>query len=248
MGTFFKNWIFNQFPGPYQESDPNKNSAKEGTLQRFLQVFGNELDEDFIPYLDNFMDIVDYLKCDDKFLPLIGSILGYPPSINGDNDTYRKILAYVVAIYKIKGTKRSYEIMFNLLGFSIMITEEVPKKKLTYDPYPIFTYDQDDEPGHYDSDCDYCSGYWITPTWIGDGEMPDDILEKALNIICFLQPINAKFLGYLEDGGLQEELKENITLEFTESVVIEGFGLGTAGIPIDEELPLEFTETIDIVE
>lgn len=213
-----KDWFFKQFPGYYQATDPHKNGAGEGVLQRYLQVYGDELDEDYIPYLDDFLKIIDFVECDDKYLPLIGSILGYPPSIDGVSDSYRKILAYSIAIYKIKGTKKSYEILFNIFNFRISFVEEVPRKKITYDNSPIAIYDNDITHNIYDSDCDYCSGYWIKYNYLGVGNIPVGLLDKLTNIICWLQPINAKFLGFILDNIV--ELTDAAELNISDALVI----------------------------
>lgn len=221
---FFKDWIFKQLPGDYQNSDPSKNGAGEGVLQRYLQTFGDELDEQFIPFVEDFMECLDLINCDDKYLPYISGILGYPPNINGIPETYRKILAYAIAIYKIKGTKKSYEIAFNLIGLEITFIEEVPRKKITYDNIPVAIYDE--EPSRrYDSECDYCSGYTISYTQTGAGVIPiatpiETILEWARKIICWLEPINAKFIGFIPPVGTDVEVEESVTLIMGDDIQI----------------------------
>jgi hypothetical protein len=197
----FKDWFFQQFPGVYQESDINKNAAGEGTFQRYLQSVGLELDDEIMPYIHNFMNIVDVVECDDKFLPLIAGILGSPPSYGADNDLYRKVLAYIVAIYKVKGTKLSYQILLGILGFTIRIIEETPAQKITYDQVGI-KYDED-VPNKYDSACDNCSGYYIAYN-INNQPVDQDLLDLAESVLCFLQPINAEFLGFIYMIDIQD--------------------------------------------
>lgn len=191
MGNFFKNFIFQQFPEAIKSTDTYVDNNGEGLLQRFTQIVGMEIDENFKPFLDNFLDIVDTIKADDKYLQLIGSILGYPPSFDGVNSTYRRMLAYAVAIYKIKGSSKSYEILLSLIGIvSPFITEEVPIKQYGYDQ--LITYDTGKI---YDSQPQYCSGYYINFTAVADLDNPTK--AKIDRIRNFLEPINANFLGYI---------------------------------------------------
>ena len=228
MPTFFKDWIFNQLPKYIQRTDSYPNVNGDGVLKRYLQTSGIELDEQFIPYIVNFLDIVDVIKCDEKFLPLIGSILGYPPSIDGLSTTYRKILANILAIYKVKGTKTSFEMLFNLLGLEIEIIEEVPGKGIKYDDSPVDIYDEA-IPNQYDSHCAYCSGYWISYNSKADtcnpfvhNIVPAPLLSTVQNIICFLNPINATF------NGLLERFKVCDTVDLTLND-----GINLCGIPLN---------------
>lgn len=195
---YFKDWFFRQFPRYHQVNDTYKNVDGQGILQRYLRVYGDELDQNFVPYIENFLDIIDYIKCEDKFLPLIGSILGYPPSINGLPETYRKILAYCIAIYKVKGNCTSYEILFNIFGMEVEIEMDTPQKKLTYDPFPNITYDEDPTPYRYDSDCEYCTNYMLKVRNINGSPLDPNLLTKIQSIICWIEPINARLLGIEE--------------------------------------------------
>ena len=222
----FKDWFFRQFPDWHQEYDVNKNSLGEGTFQRYLRIFGLELDEEFIPYLENWLDIIDLQKTDDKYLPLIADILGNPPSV-GDNAVYRNILASFVAIYKVKGTKTSFKLFFNFLGLEAKIIEATPAIKITYD-MPGVTYDKEPTMYTYDSFCDNCSGYWIGYHSVNDTSdpfvnnvVPQETLDKLNNIICFLQPINAKLLGMVKTIALEDLTELNIS----ETVEVDGNGI-----------------------
>ena len=190
----FKDWFFEQFPEYYQTTDVNVDVNNEGTFKRYLRSFGLELDEQIMPYLRNFMDLIDVKDCDDIYLPMVAQILGAPPSMGSDNAVYRKVLAYAVAIYKVKGTKKAFQILLGILGLTITSIELIPKKKITYD-MPNIIYDATPNPEVYDSVCENCSGYYIG--YNIDGGIDEDLLDKAQSAICFLQPINAKFLGFV---------------------------------------------------
>lgn len=205
----FRDWFFQQFPEDVQVNDSYKNVDGEGLLQRFLRTFGVELDEEIMPFIFNFTDIIDYQKCDDKFLPLIGMILGNPPSLGGDSSVYRKVLAYAVAIYKVKGTEQAYKILLGILGLSIKILADIPIRKITYDDDTDPHYDdgvEDDMPPQfYDSECQYCSNYRIGYQYVGTEDVDiNDLLEKAESAICFIEPLNAHFSGWVQMVGLED--------------------------------------------
>jgi hypothetical protein len=186
----FRDWFFRQFPEYHQVNDSYKDINGEGLLQRYLRGFGVELDEEFIPYIDSFIDIIDLEKCDDKFLPLIAYLLGSPPNMDGTYATYRKLLLYAIALYKVKGTIQAYNIIANILGMSITIQEAIPAKKITYDDDSNPHYD---EGFIYDSTCDNCSDYTIVYT----GAVPQETLDAFDKIRPFIEPINAHFAGFV---------------------------------------------------
>jgi phage tail-like protein len=75
------------------------------------------------------VDLFDAIKVDEKYLPQLAYSLGTPIGIDNSPDTYRKILAHAVEIYKVKGTKDIIPIIiYYLIGVDINIIEELPKK------------------------------------------------------------------------------------------------------------------------
>lgn len=213
MAFLFKDWFFRQFPDYHQVEDSYKDVKGEGLLQRYLRTYGVELDEQFMPYIDNFIDLIDTQLTPNKYLPLLAYILGSPPSPDGDPVLYRKILAYIVSIYKVKGTKRSFELFFNLMGLRINLLEDTPKKKITYDSGAI--YDKA-IPEIYDSECDFCSGYYITYASTSSnpntfGTVSSTLLSNAERVVYFLQPINAVFKGWIKGITVDDELIPTIT-------------------------------------
>lgn len=214
MNITFRDWFFRQFPEQDQTNDSYKDANNEGVWQRYLRGYGMELDEEIVPFIDNFVNIIDAQIADAKFLPHIASTLGMPPSLGADPDLYRKVLAYALSIYKVKGTKKSFEIFFNLLGLGISIMEDIPQARISYD-MDLIIYDEDNV---YDTECDYCSGYRIGYYSILDGDqgiphtvVPQETLDKAAAVICFLQPINAKFVGYVKALTIRDSFIPDIT-------------------------------------
>lgn len=221
---FFKSWITKLLPGYVLEQDSYKDYQNKGLVVRYLENMGEEIDTGLYPFIVDFMDLFDALKCDSKFLGHLSFILGLPPSIDDSFDTYRKVIAYAISIYKVKGTKNSYQLLFNLIGLNIDIIEEIPSRQVNYDEG--FIYDGDGVNAvHYDDDCDNCSYYSIIYNDIANpfSIVPQEILDLFTNIINFLEPINAKLRSIIRRLYLTQAFNLNIGSE------VLGFNTALAG-------------------
>lgn len=220
---FFKDWFFKQLPGYFKDNDTYVDPDGEGLLERYLRNYGMELDEDIKPFIDNFLDLFDATKCNVTLLPNLAFILGLPISIDNTEATYRKVLQYAIQLYKVKGALPSYQMLFNLLGMEITILEDTPQTPVIYDANPVFIYDDSTGIRTYDTDCAACSGYFIAYNSSSDplniNSLPPAILVIAQKIICFLQPINATFNGFIKRLNITEPFP--ITLN--ESSTVEAF-------------------------
>lgn len=225
MPFTFRNYLFSLLPDYFKEQDSYKDDNNEGLLERYLRIFGEEIDDEIYPFIETLLDVIyggksltdnilirgdDILTYgpeiltygppktirDDRFLKYIAFMLGNPIDINGMADTYRKIINYAVAIYKIKGTNRSYELLFNLLGLKVIIRESIVTEANRYDN--DLQYDQQDLV--FDKTCELCSTYLLI---YYDKEQPEcsheqlTILDPVLvsniqNIVAFIEPINVK--------------------------------------------------------
>lgn len=222
MAVIFKNWIKQRFPRYFHDSDTNKDYQGQGFLMRYLQSFGEELDEEIYPYITTFMDLFDTRYTPDKLLGHLSFVLGLPPSVDNNFTVYRRVLAYAVQIYKIKGTAKSYELLFEILGLKIKIQEERPEPQVVYDA----GYFYDENPNReYDFDCATCSYYSILyydPNSPLD-PVPQEVLDKFSLVICFLEPINAKLRGYVRTLYLEDTFDLSIEDETI------GFNVSTGG-------------------
>lgn len=130
----FKQWVFqNLFPSYYKEYDTYKGSDGKGILERFIEVCSSYLDNDIMPDIDNFMDILDIDKTPDIFLNYFWEYFDYIPYaygvlVNGTPYTKnevsnwlnpnnfpsadtRNILKYAVSLYKIRCTEDFYTVL-----------------------------------------------------------------------------------------------------------------------------------------
>lgn len=203
----FQYWFFNQLPSYFKIADSYKDINDRGLIERYLEIFGLELDQEYIPQIENYVDIVDPLLADTKFLNHIAYTLGNPPDLFPLNEAaYRRLLAIIISIYKVKGTQKSYEAMFALLGYLVHL-QMFFVSCTYYDDGKV--YDEDPNVEHYDTCCEPCVSYNILIS-----DQPDciplssgasysfDATAFTLNelvekILCLIEPINAQLENYI---------------------------------------------------
>lgn len=204
---FFKDWLWGKLPFHFWKEDTYRDLNDEGVLQRYLRNFGMELDEGIKPFIDNFMDLFDAMKCRVDLLPQLSFILGLPVNLDNTEATYRRVLAYAVAIYRIKGTAKSYKAIFNLLGLSIQIIEDDPKGSDIYDADEdgnIYDNVPTEDLIHYDSQ-NYCSTYLIAYNNPTNTAVDPALLALAQAAICSIQPINARLRAIIPRLAIAEQ-------------------------------------------
>ncbi|MAO08033.1 MAG: hypothetical protein CL596_04900 [Alteromonas sp.] len=193
-GSSFKNWFFDLLPRYFKENDSYKNPQGHGLLERYLTIFGEDLDYNVIPKIELYLDIIDASICDEKYLIHLSDSLGNPPDVFKDTEIYRNLLQYIVTFYKIKGTIKSYKLFFAILGFDVEV-EELPHQDddVFYDSGAI--YDTGQEWHTYDrNSCLICYNYNINiwPSNNRDLIISSDTLEKLREVIKFNEPLNAR--------------------------------------------------------
>lgn len=219
MGLFTK-YIFNLFPSKVRKEDSYKWPDGRGFLQRYLSAFEDELDANVLPYIDNVLDLVDALKVDSKYLADLSYNLGSPAQVDSSLQTYRLVLEYAVAMWRVKGTKKSYKMLFDLMGLEVDIIEGEVKAGITYDQ-PGVNYDA----GYtYDQDFAYCSKYKIAYNSKADTTNPfvhnpvdNSTINLAQKIISQIEPINARFDGFIRRIRLREVV--DITINESYSIL-----------------------------
>lgn len=247
-----KKFLWDLFPLFYQEYDTYKDQESKGVLQRFVENFGIEVDDEVLKYLDEnqdeyFLKNIQALESDNKFLPILKDILGNPPGIL-EGEEHRKMLQYIVPIYKIKGTHLSYKLFLNLLGFDVEIIEHDPLDSISEITDEIITYDFDtpidyDKGFLYDSflgeseiGCPYCSDYSLL---LGSTQvaLTQDVMDKIKQIIVFIEPINAVLREIL--FGI-DPYSDTLALCFKQDVRIS-----VVDLPLyDLDTPLLYDETL----
>ena len=115
----FQTFTQDRLPDYFRRNDTYVDENGDGLLMRYLSIFGDEIDQEIIPTIECYLNIIDAQNCDPQYLTHLSDVLGNPPDIFGDDDKYRNLLSYICSVYKIKGTKKAYELFFSLLGFDI---------------------------------------------------------------------------------------------------------------------------------
>ena len=225
--TVFNRFITDKLPEYFRRNDTYKDKNNEGLLIRFLSIFGDEIDQEIMPTIECYLNIIDAQNCDPKYLTHLSDVLGNPPDIFGDDDIYRNLLSYICSVYKIKGTKTAYELFFSLLGFTIDLVEIEPNKN-------IFNYDVNgmyDDGIIYDSNpCEGCSYYDITfyPKDYTNYTFTQDLIAKLRAAIKFNEPINAKLryltLGVKIDDTINININESDITTINDNVVLYDIG------------------------
>lgn len=227
----FKSWLFNQLPANFRDRDSYKDANDKGLLQRYLENLGTEYDDEMVDFIHNFCNIFNLDVTDAKFLPLLGFLLGSPPNITSNNTDYRRFLKHIVSIYKVKGTPKSYQLLFNTLGLGVVVYEYPKQPQITYDAG--FNYD---EHNLYDIPCEPCPTYSLFYFDLNDdcatpviNSVPDSLLNQIKAIVCLLQPIDCKLL----------DLSHNINLCDTYAIT------GDNELTFDHQVPASYDDNLD---
>ena len=204
--AFFKNYLFNLLPAYFHKADSNKDSNNEGTLNRFLQALGDDLDTEVVTYIESFTDILEIETTPSKFINYLSYTLGNPPDIFKDEVLYKKLLRYILNVYKIKGTRESYELYFSMLGFNVTIIEE---NDSLVDLYDASTEAYDNTVTIYDDGCKPCSPYDVIFTSVASPLAPlnSTTLQNLRDIIFFVEPINAHLRNLNLGTSTEDDVK-----------------------------------------
>jgi hypothetical protein len=186
MAFKLKDIIFKLFGVEEKLNDTYKNAQKEGIFERYNKSLGEDFDENIAPYIDNLIDntIVPQLAME-KLLAPLETMLGDIVRLKETSEYRRKIIRFFNRIYAVKGTKKSYEILFKMLGFEVV---EIVVHSSEYGLDSSLTLD--DPKRRLDSGCPMCLDYTLNLT--GDVSMDDAMLRSIGNAILFCQPIDMK--------------------------------------------------------
>lgn len=126
MAFQLKNIIFKLFGRYAKTVDSYKNAANKGLYERYMENLADEYDTYTISAVNGFVDnLLVPSKILPKFIPYLEAQIG-APYITDDLAIRRKLLRFLIPIYQIKGTKKSYETMFRMIGFIVDFFVTVP--------------------------------------------------------------------------------------------------------------------------
>ena len=190
-----KDKIFSYFTNWDTRVDVNKDVNNKGTLERYMEMVGEDADQNLLVFIDN---LLSYTLIPDtvisSMLPYLESSVGLTP-ISSDLNIRRRVLRNIINIYKTKGTSRSYELVFKSLGFSEV---SVIDQQIEFGLDSPITFD--DNQRTFDlGKCYKCKFYTLqlTGVLVIDDEMRDSI-AKAINLV---EPIYANLFDIVYNGS-----------------------------------------------
>lgn len=192
-----KDKIFGYFGKEEAATDTYKDVDGKGLLQRYNEAIAEDFDEEFVILVENMVEnTVDPLTALEKFLPYLEEQFGVGMALTDDLVLRRKILRYINRFNSIKGTKLSYELLFALIGVTVVITEH----------FDYFTLDDavatlDDDARTLDSSvcAQHCTDYSLELT--GAGGLTPELVNRILSVIEVNEPINADLREVTYNGG-----------------------------------------------
>ena len=123
MISFVDN-IFSYFTPLDKRLDTNKDVNGKGTLERFNECIGLDMDEVY-PLVNDLLDnLYNPKTCFDRYVPYLESMLGFDIDkgllyLFNTIAWRRVVVQHILHYYTIKGTRRGYEVLFNLIGISL---------------------------------------------------------------------------------------------------------------------------------
>ena len=183
---FLSDLIRKQLPDYIIDNDSYKDIDRKGFIERYLSIFGAELDQYYYDKIDKIVDQVDPLNTENVLmLDLIAGGIGDLPNISQNPDHYRRILVFITSIWRIKGTKQSYKSLLYSVGCYDTDIIEVPVVGAAYDDGISF---YDDDVSFYDDNCRSCSEYDLITT---GPTLTPELQQAILDLVALVEPINA---------------------------------------------------------
>jgi hypothetical protein len=193
---WFKDNIWKYFGEYYDKYDSYKDINGKGLLQRFNEIIGEDIDNNILPYLDNLYEntlLGDSIL--EKFLGDLEATIGIYLRFSDLGSLRKNYLKIAFLMYKIKGTKRGYEVLLRWLGFDTVEINEFWEVGGFDSPLNL-----DDPLRRFDSGgrCSGCSDYEIVLT--GTLVLTEQLARYINNIVLFNEPINARLRRILYNG------------------------------------------------
>lgn len=178
--------IFPDYFTSYEkESDTKKDAFGKGTLERYNECIGEDIDLEIQPVIDDLVkNTIDPRDNWDRFIPYVEKQMGVNVTLEATLTMRRAVNQVLQRITTIKGTKKALEVLFGMIGISIVLTEHFNEggfdSALTFDD-DIRVFDS----GH----CPTCSEYSLALT--GSAVLGTTLTWIIGNIIDWNEPINA---------------------------------------------------------
>lgn len=160
----------------YQE-DSYKDAQGRGFIYRFLEALGIELDQELMPFIDDFVNkVVDIDQGDSNFITYWEDYQGDIENYTLTESSRRNVIKTINSIYGIRGTFESVRAVLLLRGLEILGISNITQNKYRYDSGTRY-----DEDSRYDTGCTQCSTV-ILKTF-QEVDTTDKIIPRLLELV-----------------------------------------------------------------
>lgn len=189
-----KTILFPLFGKHAKISDTHKDGNDKGIWERFNEALAQDFDDELLPLIEslveNTVDPENFLL---QFVEHYETSIGTPVYISNTEAIRRKLIKLNNSITRIRGTKKSFDVLYNILGMTtVTIAIETPLK--TWDSNVTL----DDEARRFDRNpC--CAFYSLTLA--GPASINDSLQDAINRINNYLKPIGATTTEILYNGS-----------------------------------------------
>jgi len=211
-----KDYLIDRLPRYILTEDSYQDSNGKGFIERYLAIFGEELDDNTLPKLEEIENLANPILLNNpNFLEYHSFLKGDLDitSLALDNSTYRNLLTYILSIYKAKGTLKSYKAILGLLKITDVEIEPIVITAGGYDSGVTY----DDGTTFYDGvgvTCQRCFEYNLILT--GIDTITSNLFNNIIKLVKLVEPINAR----LKDIDYNDSVIEETPIE----VYVDGDG------------------------
>lgn len=187
--NWFTNNIFELFGKDYKRRDSYKDVYGEGLTERFTKTLATSFDDLKDTYLDTLLDnIYNPFKVPERLLIYLEYNLGINLYLGESNR--RKVIKNITKYYQIKGTQKSYDVLFGVLGMEATISVTGSLAVTNFDTGGIFNSGLkfDNTTSSFNLTCLECMEYSIAVT--GTATLTEDLKRAMYSIALFNEPIN----------------------------------------------------------
>lgn len=201
MAFSFKNFIWGLLPDYFSLTDSYKDGNDEGIFQRYSKNFDYYLDDEVYPFIKDVLDILSAKDTEAKFLPYLAYMFGDTP-LTKDTAANRNLIRWAATLHRLKGSRPSYRMIFNLFGYGVDVIETWGRRPVRYDNYDyrLNTYDSH----YYDTGCPGCTtitlAYYHLDTPLGNlsANITASALEAIQSLLCLITPIDVTVGSFIK--------------------------------------------------
>ena len=189
-----KDIIFDFFGLEAKNKDSYKDVNGKGVWERYNESVAEDYDEQVQPLISNLLDNILVPKnMYVRFLDIQNESLGNLPVPSTEVSVRRKIIRYFNVLGNIKGTLKSYKMLYSFIGITLDSYSDVGSDK-GWDSNTTL----DDDERTFDNNVLSC-GYYLLD--LSGSEPISSELENSINIINnYLKPINSKAVEIKYNG------------------------------------------------